>query len=223
MNLFLNKSFDRGSEAESGSGGSGEMPSPEMPDAFSDLRTPNAFSDPKALKDAILSCRRCALCETVTNKVIMKGSLCPKIVFIGEAPGKNEDLSGIPFCGRAGKLLDEMIGHMGLSPEDWAVINTVKCRPPNNRVPSKAEMAACRPFFDAQLSLLSPRLIILLGNTAEKAYGGASLKAEWGVPFKDDSGRTVLKIFHPAALIYQRNRIPDQYAFLDRNRGLWES
>ncbi len=169
----------------------------------------------------ILACRSCPLSETVTNKVIMKGSLRPKIVFIGEAPGKNEDLTGIPFCGRAGKLLDEMISFMDLSEDDWAVINTVKCRPPGNRVPSVAELRACRPFFEAQLKLLSPQLIILLGNTAEKAFGIAETHG-WGVPFTDPEGRTILKIFHPAALIYRRDRIPEQYAFLDANRHLWE-
>ena len=142
------------------------------------------------------------------------------MLFIGEAPGKNEDEKGIPFCGRAGKELDKMLEYMGLSEEEWAVINTLKCRPPENRNPKKSELEACKPFLVAQITLLDPKVIILLGNTAEKAYSpGKNL--EWGVPEEID-GRTVLKLYHPAALIYTRSRIETQHALIDENRGLWE-
>lgn len=173
------------------------------------------------VKSEILACKGCALRETVTNKVIGKGSDNPKVVFIGEAPGKNEDETGVPFCGRAGKNLDEMIGYMGLSENDYAVINTIKCRPPNNRNPLKSEINACKAFLLAQIRLLDPKVIILLGNTAEKAFcNGNTL--EWGIPeISADSGITILKIYHPAALIYQRSRIDEQKELIDRNRHLW--
>lgn len=171
------------------------------------------------LKREILSCRNCALHETVINKVITKGSENPKVVFIGEAPGKNEDETGVPFCGRAGKLLDKFIDYMALKDEDWAVVNTLKCRPPANRTPTRKEIEICRPFLEAQLALMKPKVIILLGNTAEKAYGET---LTWGEAKQKEDGTYVVKIFHPAALIYRRSREPEQYAFLDKYRHLWE-
>ncbi|MBN2110531.1 MAG: uracil-DNA glycosylase [Methanosarcinaceae archaeon] len=176
----------------------------------------------KKLESEILACKACALYKTVTNKVIGKGSHNPEVVFIGEAPGKNEDETGIPFCGRAGSILDEMIGYMDLPEHDYAVINAIKCRPPNNRNPLKSEINACKPFLLAQIRLLDPKLIILLGNTAEKAFcNGRRLK--WGIPeISEESGITLLKIYHPAALIYQRSRTDEQKELIDRNRHLWE-
>ncbi len=172
------------------------------------------------VEEAILACKNCPLHETASNKVIGKGSRTPKVLFIGEAPGKNEDEKGIPFCGRAGKELDKMLEYMRLSEEDWAVINTLKCRPPENRNPKKSELEACKPFLAAQIALLDPKVVILLGNTAEKAYCPGK-KMEWGVP-EEIGGRMILKIYHPAALIYTRSRIETQHALIDENRGLWE-
>ncbi len=172
------------------------------------------------LEQRILSCTSCELCKTVNNRVIGKGSLNPRIIFIGEAPGKNEDLSGIPFCGRAGKVLDSMIEYMDIADEDWAVINTVKCRPPDNRAPKKGELASCKPFLDKQIELLDPALIILLGNTAQKAFCPGR-KLEWGCAQQID-GRHILKIYHPAALIYTRSRTQDQYRFIDENSHFWK-
>jgi DNA polymerase len=141
-------------------------------------------------------------------------------MFIGEAPGKNEDETGIPFNGRAGKLLDKMVEYMGLAEEDWFVANTVKCRPPENRRPKADEIECCKPFLIAQITLLNPEIIILLGNTAEKSYC-PERKLEWGVPAEQD-GRTVLKLYHPAALIYTRSKIEIQNSFIDKNRKLWQ-
>jgi uracil-DNA glycosylase, family 4 len=172
------------------------------------------------VENKILECRNCALHETVTNKVISKGSTAPKVVFIGEAPGKNEDETGIPFCGRAGKLLDKFIAYMELKEDEWAVINTLKCRPPANRTPTKKEIEICRPFLTAQLTLMKPKIIILLGNTAEKAYGES---LEWGEAKQREDGTYIVKIFHPAALIYQRSREAEQYAFLDKYKHLWKN
>ncbi|WP_406656811.1 uracil-DNA glycosylase [Methanolobus sp. ZRKC2] len=174
------------------------------------------------VKNEIQACKGCVLHETVTNKVIGKGSDNPKVVFIGEAPGKNEDETGIPFCGRAGKNLDEMIEYMGLSENGYAVINTIKCRPPKNRNPLKNEINACKAFLLAQIRLLDPKVIILLGNTAEKAFcNGKTL--EWGISeISEETGIIVLKIYHPAALIYKRLRIDEQKELIDKNRHLWE-
>lgn len=171
------------------------------------------------LNSSVLNCKGCILHETVTNKVISKGSNSPKVLFIGEAPGKSEDETGVPFCGRAGKLLDSLIADMGLSLENTAVINAVKCRPPENRTPYKNEIESCRPFMEMQIRLMDPKTIILLGNTAEKAYG---ISLDWGVAFnEEETGRTFLKIYHPAALIYQRSRVDEQKQFIENNRHLW--
>jgi DNA polymerase len=175
----------------------------------------------EAVEKEILECMDCQLHETVTNKVISKGSRTPRVVFVGEAPGKNEDETGVPFCGRAGKNLDGMIEYMGLSGDDYAVINTIKCRPPKNRNPLKSEIKACKPFLEAQIQLLNPKVIILLGNTAEKAFCDGE-KLEWGVPRAVNEKYTLLKIYHPAALIYQRSRIEEQNLLIDNNRHLWE-
>ncbi|WP_406671249.1 uracil-DNA glycosylase [Methanolobus sp. ZRKC4] len=175
----------------------------------------------EGIEKEIMECTDCQLHETVTNRVISKGSRSPRVVFIGEAPGKNEDETGIPFCGRAGKNLDEMIEYMGLSENGYAVINTIKCRPPKNRNPLKNEINACKAFLLAQIRLLDPKVIILLGNTAEKAFCNGE-KLEWGVPRIVDGKYTLLKIYHPAALIYQRSRIEEQNALIDSNRNLWE-
>ncbi|MDK2892739.1 uracil-DNA glycosylase [Methanohalophilus sp.] len=178
------------------------------------------YASLEELEQQISSCTRCPLHKTATQKVIRKGSNNPAILFIGEAPGKNEDATGVPFCGRAGKMLDNIIEYMGLDDDKWAVINTIKCRPPNNRTPNKKELKECRPFLEMQIELLDPKLIVLLGNTAEAAFVGRG-KLEWG-KCREISGKKVLKLYHPAALMYTRSRIADQHQFIAENRKLWE-
>lgn len=176
----------------------------------------NSFKD---LEGKINSCTACQLHESATHKVIMKGGENPKVLFIGEAPGKNEDASGIPFCGRAGKILDDMIEDMDIQQNDWAVINTVKCRPPDNRRPRKGELAACRAFFERQIEMLDPDVIILLGNTAEEAFLG-NRQLQWG-ECREIDGKNVVKFYHPAALIYTKSRQPEQQEFIEKNSALW--
>jgi DNA polymerase len=151
--------------------------------------------------------------------VIGKGSCHPKVFFIGEAPGESENKTGIPFYGRAGKKLDKMIEYMGLTEEDWMVTNTVKCHPPENRRPKINEIECCKPFLLAQIKLLDPKVIILLGNTAEMSFCPGK-KLEWGVPVEFGE-KTILKLYHPAALIYTASKIETQHAFIDQNRNLW--
>lgn len=116
----------------------------------------------------IKECRRCQLSQTATNKVIGRGSFTPTILFIGEAPGKEEDKKGVPFVGRSGKLLNEWIEHLELSPDDYAIINCVKCRPPKNRDPKPEEIEACKEYLYKQIKLLKPKVIILLGRISLK-------------------------------------------------------
>ncbi|HML26714.1 MAG TPA: uracil-DNA glycosylase [Methanomethylovorans sp.] len=168
----------------------------------------------------IVECKLCQLNENATNKVIMRGSERPKVLFIGEAPGKSEDEAGIPFCGRAGKVLDGLIDYMDLEENEYAIINTVKCRPPNNRKPTQNELRTCRPFLLAQIELLDPDVIILLGNTAEQAFCVSSLN--WGEAMITPEGKHLMKLYHPAALLYRRALMEEQKRMIDRNRDLWK-
>jgi uracil-DNA glycosylase family 4 len=111
-------------------------------------------------------CTRCPLCRTRTQTVFGEGDVDAAIFFIGEGPGENEDLSGRPFVGRAGQLLDKMIGAMGLAREQVYIANIVKCRPPNNRVPAPDEARTCMPYLNRQLELVRPRAIVTLGKSA---------------------------------------------------------
>lgn len=172
------------------------------------------------LNSQINICKQCSLYRTVTRKVIIRGSISPKVVFVGEAPGKNEDKQGIPFCGSAGRVLDELIEYMDLNEKDYAIINTVKCRPPNNRRPNETELFKCKNFLHAQLYLLNPSLIILLGNTATQAFCIPSLN--WGETKKVLDDIYVLKMYHPAALLYKRSLLQTQKDIIDKNRILWQ-
>ena len=175
----------------------------------------------KGITASILECKRCQLHENAINKVIMRGAETPKVLFIGEAPGKNEDEAGIPFCGRAGKVLDELIAYMDLKENEYAIINTVKCRPPNNRKPTQKELKTCRPFLLAQIELLDPQVIILLGNTAEQAFCVSAL--DWGEAIATPEGKHLIKLYHPAALLYRRSLMEKQREMIDMNKGLWQN
>lgn len=117
-------------------------------------------------------CKACELKETRHNVVFADGNPeTASVVLIGEAPGENEDLQGIPFVGRAGKLLNEFLAKAELSREnDLYIINTVKCRPPKNRVPTDAEKEACRPVLLSQIEIINPKIILLCGATALKSF-----------------------------------------------------
>ena len=112
------------------------------------------------------NCDACTLSNTRNNVVFGKGDQKAKVLIIGEAPGKDEDLSGEPFVGRAGKLLNEILFSMKLSRDNVYITNTVKCRPPDNRNPNSDEINSCSRFLDGQISLISPSIIILLGKVA---------------------------------------------------------
>lgn len=167
-------------------------------------------------KQTILDCTLCSLHKNTTKKVIGRGSLTPSVLFIGEGPGKMEDKTGIPFVGPAGKQLDKMIEYLELSKEDYAVINVVKCKTPNNRDPTKQEIEACKPFLNYQIESLKPKVIVLLGNIAEQAISIVPLVRGKVNMF---SGYIVIKVCHPAALLYQASRIPEQKKYLDVVKG----
>jgi DNA polymerase len=142
-------------------------------------------------------------------------------MFIGEAPGKNEDLKGEPFVGAAGQLLNELLAHAGLAREDVYIANVLKCRPPGNRDPEPIEIETCTPFLREQIRLIDPQILVTLGNFATKFV----LKTETGITRLHGCARTagrftVLPIFHPAAAIYDRTKRDALFADFDKLREL---
>jgi DNA polymerase len=163
---------------------------------------PSAVETLESLRLQTLDCAQCKLCETRTQVVFGVGSDRPRILFIGEGPGADEDAQGEPFVGRAGRLLTGLILAMGLVREDVYITNVVKCRPPENRNPEPAEIASCRPILQRQIELLDPRLIVTLGNVPLKALhpqAGGITRAR-GTPFTYQRWQ-VLPTFHPSYLL----------------------
>jgi len=131
-----------------------------------------------------------------------EGNKDPDVMFIGEGPGKNEDIEGRPFVGRAGDLLDELLESVNLDREDVFITNIVKCRPPDNRDPKKDEIETCNPFLEKQISILDPKVIVTLGNHAtETLIGEKGMKKIHGKKF-DYNGLELIPMYHPAAGLY---------------------
>ena len=161
----------------------------------------------KILDDEILGCTYCRLCENRTNAVPGSGNTTnPKLVFVGEGPGRNEDLVGKPFVGRGGKLLDELLESASLKREEVYITNIVKCRPPKNRKPKPDEVEICTShYLEKQLDLLQPKLVCTLGATALQYFTGETeMGSEHGKLFRTRSGMPLLATYHPAAVF--RNR-----------------
>ncbi|MEO8092608.1 MAG: uracil-DNA glycosylase [bacterium] len=151
-------------------------------------------------------CVRCPLSETRTKVVFGNGNSDADLIFVGEAPGAEEDRRGLPFVGRAGGLLTELLSEIGIDRDEVWVTNTVKCRPPGNRDPQPAEIEACRPYLETQVELIQPRVIATLGNFATKLLTGnpTGITKVRGTPQVHTlGGRSVflLPLFHPAAAL----------------------
>jgi len=152
-------------------------------------------------------CHRCPLGDTRTRIVFGSGDPAARVMLIGEAPGKNEDLIGVPFVGAAGTLLDELLAHAGLERGEVFIANVVKCRPPGNRNPAPIEIATCTPFLREQVRVISPKVLVTLGNFATRfvLHTDAGITGLRGTVRQ--AGRfTVLPVYHPAAAIYDRSK-----------------
>ena len=144
-------------------------------------------------------------CETATHMVPGEGSAGAEVMFVGEAPGASEDKQGRPFVGRAGKLLDELLGEAGLRREDVWITNVVKARPPRNRDPRAAEVAHCMPWLEAELALIHPRLVVPLGRHALAHFAPDAKISEVHGTALDERGRALFPMFHPAAALHAKD------------------
>jgi len=164
-------------------------------------------SDLQDLRGLIGDCHRCPLGTSRTLLVFGEGDPHARVTFVGEAPGRSEDLRGEPFVGAAGKLLDELLAHAGLERADVYIANVLKCRPPSNRDPVRLEIDTCTPFLREQIRLIAPDVLVTLGNFATRFV----LQTEEPISrlrgTVQQAGRfTVLPIYHPAAAIYDRTK-----------------
>lgn len=159
------------------------------------------------LKEEILSCQKCSeLIKSRTQVVFGCGNEKSEILFIGEAPGANEDKQGLPFCGMSGKILNELLNSVGLLRENIFITNTVLCRPPNNRNPTKEEVENCRERLDKLIEIMQPKVIVTVGNFAtERILGRNGVKSMHGkVCSVIFNGRVikVVPVIHPASYLY---------------------
>jgi DNA polymerase len=158
--------------------------------------------DLESLKAEVLGCARCDLHRTRRNVVFGSGSASARLMFIGEAPGEEEDIHGLPFVGKAGQLLTKIIEAMGLKRSDVYIANILKCRPPNNRAPLPTEILECRENIRRQIEMIKPKVICTLGKFASQTL----LKTETPITalrgkFQEYDGIKVMPTFHPAYLL----------------------
>ena len=166
----------------------------------------------EAIEHDCANCRECSLWETRKNVVFGVGSRDAEVLFIGEGPGKNEDEQGVPFVGRAGQLLDDMLAIIGLKREDVYIANIVKCRPPENRDPLGVEQDACIGYLRRQVKLLNPKLIVCLGRIAAMRIIQPDFKItqQHGQWFKKGDFE-MMAVYHPAALLRDPRRRPETF------------
>ncbi len=159
------------------------------------------------LNSTCANCRNCGLAGARTNIVIGRGNPRAPIMFIGEGPGEQEDMQGLPFVGPAGQLLDTLLEALKFKPDEYYIANVVKCRPPNNRVPNEEEAEKCLPYLRNQVSLIRPRIIVCLGSTAAKYVVARDIKitqirGQW----IERKKFWIMPTFHPAALLRDQSK-----------------
>jgi len=164
------------------------------------------------LRDTALACTACRLAESRTNVVFGEGDPDARLMLVGEAPGKNEDLQGEPFVGAAGHLLDELMASIGITREDAYIANVLKCRPPGNRDPQQDEIDSCKGYLREQIRMIRPEVVVTLGNFATKLL----VPTEVGITRMRGQaidwwlGATLIPTFHPAAALRGRPSVREQ-------------
>ena len=152
----------------------------------------------------VRGCQRCALAKTRTLAVPGEGPLDSEVMFIGEAPGVNEDRQGRPFVGQAGAFLEELLAEAGLSRPEVYICNVLKCRPPGNRDPLPTEVEACNDYLSAQIRLIDPLLIVTLGRySMSRFFPNQAISRIHGKP-REANGRILVPMYHPAAALHQQ-------------------
>jgi len=173
-----------------------------------------AESEINHIRQQIENCKNCPLWKTRLNPVAGEGMVTAKVMLIGEAPGKNEDIQGRPFVGRAGKLLDELIQSICKERKEIFITNIVKCRPPKNRNPLKSEIQTCTHYLDKQIELIKPQIIVPLGNFATSyilkkfSISEGRIGTIHGRTYQMKNNSTdsnIIPMYHPAAAIYNPN------------------
>lgn len=176
------------------------------------------FEKMKKIKNEVVACKKCLLYKSRTLPVIGQGNHKAKVIFIGEAPGANEDKTGYPFCGASGNILDQLLGFINLNRKDVYICNLLKCRPPLNRDPSLDEIAVCASYLDRQIEIIKPKVICSLGRysmyflmkkfclqdnveSISKIHGQ---KFEGKNEFKD---LVIVPFYHPAVAVYNHNML----------------
>jgi len=161
----------------------------------------------KTIKQNVIDCTKCELCKTRINSVPGKGNFQSDVIFVGEAPGRNEDEKGEPFVGVAGKKLSAALEEAGISREEVYITNIVKCRPPNNRVPNTVERETCKDYISQEISIIKPKIICVLGNTAFNSMLGGSEITKFRGKIVRKSNQLYFLTVHPAATIYNQELI----------------
>ena len=169
------------------------------------------------VKNKVISCTNCNLSKSRTNAVPGIGSETSDVIFVGEAPGRNEDLQGKPFVGTAGQILSEALEYAGFTRDQVYITNVVKCRPPNNRQPITEEREACKQYLSEEMRIIKPKIICILGNTAYSSLlDGNSITKNRGKLVKNKDQLYFVTV-HPAAIIYNpslRQVLKDDFLFL---------
>lgn len=177
------------------------------------------------LAEEVAACHGCGLSRTRTNTVFARGNPEAPILLVGEAPGETEDEQGIPFVGKAGRILNEALADVGLDPaKDVYIANVVKCRPPRNRKPERQEIEACASFVSRQLDVVAPRCVVALGATAAYAFGLTDgitkIRGKWAM----HDGTLVMPTLHPAYVarvpFARRDLVQDLRAVAERFGGV---
>ncbi len=161
----------------------------------------------ETIKQNVIKCTKCDLCKTRTNAVPGKGSFQSDVIFVGEAPGRNEDKNGEPFVGVAGKKLSIALEEAGISRDAVYITNIVKCRPPDNRVPNTNERNTCQEYLKQEISIIKPKIICILGNTAFNSILGGSEITKFRGKVVQKNNQLYFLTIHPAATIYNQKLI----------------